>query len=87
MKILELDLKIESKLISKIANHRIMIRETFKKRHKGAFPEVNKSQCMYHVNELRIWLRMAQVIDKGKNWGWENPTKSYEAYYAEELTK
>ena len=79
--------RIESKLIGKIANHRLMTREAFRNRHKGDFPDVNRSQCMHHINELRVWLRMAELIDKGKDWISNNPIKPYETYYAEELTK
>jgi len=82
--------RIESKLISKIANHRLMIRETFKNRHKNAFPEVGRGQCTHHINELRVWLKIAQYVDKAKNMTWLNHTnkiESYETYYAKELTK
>jgi hypothetical protein len=86
----QIELKIESKLISKITNHRLMTRETFKNRHKGDFPDVNRGQCAYHINELRIWLRIAQHVDKAKNMTWLNYTNKiepYETYYAKQLTK
>jgi hypothetical protein len=76
----QIDLRIESKLIGKMANHRLMTRDLFKKRHKGAFPELNSHQCMYHINELRVWKRIAELIDN------TNSTP-YETYYANELTK
>ena len=57
-------LRIESKLISKIANHRLMTRDAFRNRHQDAFPEVGRSQCSYHLNELRVWLKMAQRMGK-----------------------
>jgi hypothetical protein len=57
-----------------------MTRDLFKKRHKGAFPELNSHQCMYHINELRVWKRIAELIDN------TNSTP-YETYYANELTK
>ena len=72
--------RIESKLISKIANHRLMIRETFRNRHKNAFPVVGRGQCTHHINELRVWHRMAKLINN------TNSTP-YETYYANELTK
>tara|TARA_B100000212_G_scaffold83565_1_gene60492 strand:+ start:218 stop:478 length:261 start_codon:yes stop_codon:yes gene_type:complete len=78
-------LRIESKLIGKIANHRLMIRETFRNRHKNAFPEVGRSQCMHHLNELRIWLEMAKLIDEGR--GDHSCAEPYETYYAKQLTK
>ena len=82
--------RIESKLISNIANHRLMARDLFRKRHKGAFPELGRGQCMHHVNELRVWLKIAQHVDKAKNMTWLNHTNKiepYETYYAKELTK
>ena len=82
--------RVETKLIGKIANHRLMTRETFKNRHKGDFPDVNRGQCTYHINELRIWLRIAQYVDKAKNMTWLNHTNKiepYETYYAKQLTK
>ena len=79
--------RIESKLISKIANHRLMIRETFRNRHKNAFPEVGRGQCMHHVNELRVWLRIAKLIDESKHRMPFRSVEPYETYYAKELTK
>ena len=76
----QIDLRIESKLIGKMANHRLMTRDLFKKRHRGAFTELNSHQCMYHINELRVWKRIAELIDN------TNSTP-YETYYANELTK
>jgi hypothetical protein len=79
--------RIESKLIGKIANHRLMTRETFKNRHKGDFPDVNRSQCIYHINELRIWLEIAKLINKSKHRMPFRAVEPYETYYAKELTK
>ena len=76
----QIDLRIESKLIGKIANHLLMVRELFRKRHKGAFPELNANQCMYHLNELRTWMRIAERLDKTN-------VMPYETYYAKQLTK
>ena len=76
----QIDLRIESKLIGKMANHRLMARDLFKKRHKGAFPELNSHQCMYHINELRVWKRIVELIDNTNS-------IPYETYYANELTK
>ena len=76
----KIDLKIEAKLIGKIAYHRLMIRDLFRKRHKGAFPELNANQCMYHLNELRVWKRIAELVDNTNS-------IPYETYYANELTK
>lgn len=83
----KVDLKIEAKLIGKIAYHRLMIRDLFRKRHRDVFDGLIASQCSHHLNELRAWLRMAELIDKGKDWISDNPIKPYETYYAEELTK
>jgi len=81
--------RIESKLISKIANHRLMARDLFKKRHNGPFPELGRGQCMHHVNELRVWLKMANLIDEARfatSLVCEK-REPYETYYAKELTK
>ena len=85
----QIDLRIESKLIGKMANHRLMVRDLFRKRHKGAFPELNANQCMYHLNELRVWKRIAELIDEVKQSRKYNIPSiiPYEAYYANELTK
>ena len=85
----QIDLRIESKLIGKMANHRLMTRDLFKKRHRGAFPELNSHQCMYHINELRVWKRIAELIDQAKQsrkYGVPSPIP-YETYYAKQLTK
>ena len=79
--------RIESKLISNIANHRLMARDLFRKRHNGAFPELGRGQCMHHVNELRVWLRMAKLIDESKHRMPFRSVEPYETYYAKELTK
>ena len=76
----QIDLRIESKLIGKMANHRLMTSDLFKKRHRGAFPELNTHQCMYHINELRVWKRIAELVDNTNS-------IPYETYYANELTK
>jgi hypothetical protein len=76
----QIDLRIESKLIGKMTNHRLMTRDLFKKRHRGAFPELNTHQCMYHINELRVWKRIAELVDNTNS-------IPYETYYANELTK
>tara|TARA_B100001996_G_scaffold366113_1_gene336528 strand:- start:2017 stop:2280 length:264 start_codon:yes stop_codon:yes gene_type:complete len=83
----QIDLKIENKLISKIANHRLMARETFRNRHKNPFPEVGRGQCSHHINELRVWLKIAQLIDEAKHRMPNHPVEPYETYYAKELTK
>ena len=76
----QIDLRIESKLIAKMANHRLMARDLFRKRRKGAFPELNMHQCMYHINELRVWKRIAELVD-------DTNSILYETYYAKQLTK
>ena len=80
-------LRVETKLIGKIAHHRLMARDLFRKRHKNAFPEVGRSQCSYHLNELRVWLKMAQLIDEAKHRMPNHSVEPYETYYAKELTK
>ena len=80
-------LRVETKLIGKIAHHRLMARDLFRKRHKNAFPEVGRSQCMHHLNELRVWLRMAQLIDEARYKMRNSFAEPYETYYAKQLTK
>jgi len=82
-------LRIETKLIGKIAHHRLMVRKTFGHRHIGDFPDISRSQCMHHVNELRVWLEMANLIDEARfatSLVCEK-REPYETYYAKELTK
>lgn len=88
----KIDLKIEAKLIGKIAYHRLMIRDLFRKRHRDVFDGLVMSQCTHHINELRVWLRMAELIDQANRY--KDPTlnpyssaEPYETYYAKELTK
>jgi protein associated with RNAse G/E len=75
-----IDLKIEAKIISKIANHRLMIRDLFRSRHKVSFPELQINQINHHVSELRTWMRIAERLDK-------NNVMPYETYYAKQLNK
>ena len=84
--------RIESKLIGKIAHHRLMTRKAFGHRHIGDFPDINRGQCMHHVNELRVWLQMAYLIDQANRYkdptlNPYSPVEPYETYYAKELTK
>lgn len=83
----KVDLKIEAKLIGKIAYHRLMIRDLFRKRHKDAFDGLIAGQCMYHVSELRTWLRIAQLVDEAKYRMPSRPAEPYETHYAKQLTK
>ena len=83
----KVDLKIEAKLIGKIAYHRLMIRDLFRKRHKDAFDGLIAGQCMHHVNELRTWLRIAQLVDEAKYRMPSRPAEPYETHYAKQLTK
>ena len=80
-------LRIETKLIGKIAHHRLMVRKTFGHRHIGDFPDIGRSQCMHHVNELRVWLRIAQLIDEARYKMRNSFAEPYETYYAKQLTK
>lgn len=84
----QLDLRIEAKLIGKMANHRIMIRDLFKKRHIASASALISGQCMYHVNELRMWQRLNEITNKDKNkFHHLDVTIPYETYYAKQLTK
>lgn len=78
----QLDLKIEAKLISKIANHRLMIRDLFRNRHKVSFPELQINQISHHVSELKVWMRIAELTSKVPY-----TIEPYETHYAKQLTK
>lgn len=83
----KVDLKIEAKLIGKIAYHRLMIRDLFRKRHRDVFDGLVASQCSHHLNELRVWLRMSELVDEAKYRMPNRPVEPYETYYAKQLTK
>ena len=76
-----IDDRIEAKLISKIAHYRLSIRTQFRNRHHAAWPELSYKLVMGDVSNLRVWLRIAELIE---------PTTArtpYATYMAKELTQ
>tara|TARA_B100000925_G_scaffold199525_1_gene151174 strand:+ start:208 stop:468 length:261 start_codon:yes stop_codon:yes gene_type:complete len=72
-----IDDRIESMLISKIANYRLNIREQFRIRHKARWPELKYKTILGDIRDLRVWIRMAKLIDESK---YRMPIKSLEPY-------
>lgn len=82
-----LDDRIESMLISKIAHHRLYIREVFKTRHTQIWPELVYKTIIGDIRTLKVWLRMAELIDLAKFDSTLQPKPSpYATYVAKELT-
>tara|TARA_R100001440_G_scaffold47772_1_gene67666 strand:+ start:2163 stop:2426 length:264 start_codon:yes stop_codon:yes gene_type:complete len=82
-----IDDRIEQMLIAKIAYYRLNIREGFKERHKGLWPELNYKRIMGDIRDLKVWIRMAKLVDESK---YRMPIKSlepYTVYKAKELSK
>lgn len=73
-----IDDRIEAKLISKIAHHRLSIRTHFRNRHHAAWPELSYKLVMGNVSNLRVWLRIAERLDE--------TTTPYATYVAKKLT-
>lgn len=84
-----IDDRIEAKLISKIAHYRLNIRTQFRNRHNVMWPELTYRVIMGDIKNLRIWLRIAELIDAGQD---RVPNKSktpyaiYPAYLAKQLS-
>tara|TARA_B100000212_G_scaffold250863_1_gene192019 strand:- start:1300 stop:1563 length:264 start_codon:yes stop_codon:yes gene_type:complete len=82
-----IDDRIESMLISKIANYRLNIRHEFRNRHKAKWPELKYKTILGDIRDLKVWLRMAELVDESK---YRMPIKSlepYTVYKAKELSK
>ena len=75
-----IDDKIEAKLISKIAHYRLSIRSQFRNRHQAAWPELSYKTILGDISKLKMWMRMAELIEPIKT-----PTP-YTTYMAKELT-
>lgn len=81
-----IDDRIEAKLISKIAHYRLSIRTHFRNRHNVAWPELSYKLVMGDISNLKVWLRMAELIDEAKA-GIDIPSViPYTTYMAKELT-
>ena len=84
-----IDDRIEAKLISKIAHYRLNIRTQFRNRHNVMWPELTYKVILGDISKLKLWLRMAELIDAGQD---NVPIKSktpysiYPAYLAKKLS-
>lgn len=75
-----IDNQIEAKLISKIAHYRLSIRTQFRNRHLAAWPELTYKTIIGDIRQLKMWLRMAELIEPIKT------TTPYTTYMAKKLT-
>ncbi len=75
-----IDNQIEAKLISKIAHYRLSIRTQFRNRHFAAWPELTYKTIIGDIRQLKMWLRMAELIEPIKT------TTPYTTYMAKKLT-
>ena len=73
-----IDNKIEAKLISKIAHYRLSIRTQFRNIHNAAWPELTYKTIIGDINNLKVWMRIAEKIDETKI--------PYATYMAKQLT-
>jgi hypothetical protein len=73
-----IDDRIEAKLISKIAHYRLSLRTQFRNRHNAAWPELTYKTIIGDINNLKVWMRIAERIDETKT--------PYTTYIAKELT-
>ena len=73
-----IDDRIEAKLISKIAHYRLNIRTQFRNRHNTMWPELSYKIIMGDISNLRVWMRMAELI--------ENAPMPYSTYLAKRLS-
>lgn len=82
-----IDDRIEQMLIAKIAHYRLNIREGFRERHKGLWLELNYKRIMGDIRDLKVWIRLAKLVDESK---YRMPIKSlepYTVYKAKELSE
>lgn len=76
-----IDNQIEAKLISKIAHYRLSIRSQFRNRHQVMWPELTYKTIKGDISSLKVWLRMAELIEPIKT------TTPYTTYIAKEFTQ
>jgi len=72
------DDRIEAKLIAKIAHYRLSVRTQFRNRHNAAWPELTYKTIIGDLNNLKVWLRIAERLDDGR--------PPYSTYIAKKLT-
>ncbi len=81
----EINDRIEAMLIAKITTHRLNIRTKFKNRHNVAWPELSYNIITGDVRTLKVWLRMAELIEKAYD-GFV-PSEPYATYKAKQLSQ
>ena len=78
--------RIESMLISKIAHYRLQLRNEFRTRHNQKYPELHYISVKGSIRNLRVWNKMAYLIDEAKYRMPHNPVEPYSVYMAKKLT-
>ena len=81
-----IDGRIESMLIAKIAHYRLQLRNEFRTRHNQRYPELHYISVKGSIRNLRVWNKMAYLIDEAK---YRMPNKQvvpYSIYTAQKLT-
>ena len=80
------DGRIESMLISKIAHYRLQLRDEFRTRHNQRYPELRYISIKGSIRDLRVWIRMAKLVDESKYKMPFRAVEPYSVYRAKELT-
>lgn len=81
-----IDERIESMLIAKIAHYRLQLRNEFRTRHNQRYPELHYISVKGSIRNLRVWNKMAYLIDEAKYRMPNNPVVPYSIYTAQKLT-
>lgn len=81
-----IDERIEAKLISKIAHYRLKIRDLMRNRHKADYPELHFTCLKASIRNLRVWIRLAKLVDESKYRMPHRAVEPYTVYKAKELT-
>ena len=81
-----IDGRIESMLIAEIAHYRLQLRNEFKTRHNQRYPELHYISVKGSIRNLRVWNKMAYLIDEAKYRMPNNPVVPYSIYTAQKLT-
>ena len=81
-----IDGRIESMLIAKIAHYRLQLRNEFRTRHNQRYPELHYISVKGSIRNLRVWNKMAYLIDEAKYKMPNNPVVPYSIYTAQKLT-
>ena len=73
-------------LIAKIAHYRLQLRNEFRTRHNQRYPELHYISVKGSIRNLRVWNKMAYLIDEAKYRMPNNPVVPYSIYTAQKLT-